>query len=296
MQPLQRRHRHETFAAFFFLLPTLLVLGTFNLYPAVYSLVLSLFRWDGFSEPVFQGLQHYVTLLSAPDFWNSLRVTLLYSAGVTLGALVLGLAEAVLLNQAVRGRAVYRALAFLPIVTPSVAIGVVWKYLFDPSQGVVNRFLSLVGISGPGWLVDPEWALVAVIGVGIWKRAGFDAIIYLAALQGIPGSLLEAARADGATPWQSFRSIVWPLLRPATFFVVVTSLIDAFQMFDLVYVMTNGGPIGATDVLGYYLYRYGFRYARLGYASAVAYVIFTLIFVLTVIQFRFSRGGGQDAA
>lgn len=137
---------------------------------------------------------------------------------------------------------------------------------------------------------------MAIDSVGIWKRVGFDAIIYLAALQGIPGSLLEAARVDGATPWQSFRSIAWPLLRPATFFVVVTSLIDAFQMFDLVYVMTNGGPIGATDVLGYYLYRYGFRYARLGYASAVAYVIFTLIFVLTVIQFRFSRGGGQDAA
>ncbi|WP_324715323.1 sugar ABC transporter permease [Carboxydochorda subterranea] len=218
-------------------------------------------------------------------------VTLAYASIVTVGSAVLGLAVAVLLNQNITGRAAYRVLYFLPVVTPSVAVGVVWKYLLDPYQGVLNRMLALLGIAGPSWLTDPAWALPAVMMVGIWKRTGFNMVIYLAALQDIPRSLQEAAAIDGATAWQRFRRITVPLLAPATFVVTVTGLIEGFQVFDLVYVMTTGGPLGATDVLGYYLYRYGFRYSQMGYASAVAFAVFTLIFAATLVQYRFTSGG-----
>ncbi|HEU4740446.1 MAG TPA: sugar ABC transporter permease [Meiothermus sp.] len=290
-----RRTLGELPTALLFLLPTIAVLGTFNFYPALYSLYLSLFEWNGLSpHREFVGLANYTRLLASGEFWNSLRVTLLYAGGVTLLALALGLLVAVLLNQPIRGQALYRVLYFLPVITPTVASGVVWKYLFDPTQGVVNRGLAEVGLEGPSWLSDPSWALAAVVVVGVWKRVGFNMVVYLAALQGIPKTYYEAAQLDGADSWQQFRYITLPLLAPTTFFLVVTALIDAFQVFDLVYVMTSGGPLGSTDVLGYYLYRQGFRYSELGFASAVAYVMFALIFVVTVIQFRLTRGGQGD--
>jgi multiple sugar transport system permease protein len=276
-----------------FLLPTIVVLGTFNFYPAFYSLYMSFFDWRGFTpERTFVGLGNYIQLFNSGEFWNSLRVTVIYASGVTLVALVIGLAVAVLLNQQILGRAFYRTLYFLPVITPTVAAGVVWKYLFDPTNGVVNQVLSTLGIPGPGWLSDPSWSLIAVIIVGIWKRVGFNMVIYLAALQSIPRMYYEAAAIDGANAWHTFRRIIVPLLIPTTLFLIITSLIDAFQIFDLVYIMTAGGPLRSTDVIGYYLYRYGFRYHELGFASAIAYVMFILIFVVTILQFRITRGGG----
>lgn len=273
------------------------ILGVFNFYPALYSLYLSFFSWNGLSpEREGVGLANYSRLLASSEFWNSLRVTVVYAAGMTLGSLALGLLSATLLNLPVAGRAIYRALYFLPVITPTVAAGVVWRYLFDPSQGVVNQFLARAGIDGPAWLVDPSWALLAVIIVGVWKRVGFNMVVYLAALQGVPRSYYEAAHLDGAGTWQTFRHITLPLIAPSTFFLSVTALIEAFQVFDLVYVMTAGGPLKSTDVIGYYLYRYGFRYYELGFASAIAYAMFILIFIVTVVQFRMSRGGSSDEA
>lgn len=281
--------------ALIFLLPAIAILGTFNFYPALYSLYLSFFEWNGTAPTkTAVGLQNYSRLLSSGEFWNSLRVTAVYAGGMTVVSLALGMLVASLLNQPIRGQAVYRALYFLPVVTPTVATGVVWKYLFDPSQGVINRFIETFGVGGPNWLSDPKWALLAVIMVGIWKRVGFNMVVYLAALQGIPRSYYEASRLDGANTWQVFRFITLPLLGPSTFFLSVTALIDAFQVFDLVYVMTSGGPLGSTDVIGFYLYRYGFRYYELGFASAIAYVMFLLIFIVTIVQFRLSRGGGSN--
>lgn len=282
--------------ALLFLLPAIVILGVFNFYPALYSLYLSFFEWNGVSpERPFVGLQNYQRLFASAEFWNSLRVTLIYAGAMTLAALALGMFVAVLLNQDIFGRALYRALYFLPVITPTVAAGVVWKYLFDPSQGVVNRLLGGIGIQGPSWLTDPGWALVAVVIVGVWKRVGFNMVVYLAALQGIPRMYYEAAELDGANAWQRFRAVTLPLLGPSTFFLSVTALIDAFQVFDLVYVMTSGGPLKSTDVIGFYLYRYGFRFYELGFASAIAYVMFALIFVVTIVQFRLSRGGSRDA-
>ena len=274
--------------------PALLVLATFSVYPALASIHLSLFDWDGI-RPVraFVGLDNYTRLVASREFANSLRVTVVYSAGMTIAALAIGLLTAVLLNQRIRGIALYRVLFFLPVITPTVAAGVVWRHLFDPSQGVVNRSLAMVGVSGPSWLTDPAWALLAVILVGVWKRVGFNVVVYLAALQGVPRMLYEAAQLDGATPWQTLRYVTIPLLAPTTFFLSVTALIDAFQVFDLVYVMTSGGPLRSTDVFGFFLYRYGFRYHELGYASAIAFVMFALIFVATLVQYRLARGGGR---
>ncbi|MEX2536099.1 MAG: sugar ABC transporter permease [Trueperaceae bacterium] len=295
-RPVSRR-LGELPVALLFLLPAAVILGVFNFYPALYSLYLSFFEWNGVSsvrEPV--GLGNYERLLRSTEFWNSLRVTALYAAGMTLGALALGLLVAVLLNLNIEGRAFYRVLYFLPVITPTVAAGVVWKHLFDPSQGVVNRSLELVGLAGPAWLVSPGWALLAVVIVGIWKRVGFNMVIYLAALQGIPRTYYEAAQLDGASHLQTFRHITLPLLAPSTFFLTVTALIEAFQVFDLVYVMTAGGPLRGTDVVGYYLYRYGFRYYELGFASAIAYAMFVLIFIVTLIQFRLMRSGTGEGA
>lgn len=281
--------------ALLFLLPAFAILGTFSVYPALYSLYLSFFKWNGYApQRDFVGAGNYTRLFGSPEFWNSLKVTVLYAGGLTLSALALGLLFAVLLNAPIRGRAVYRALYFLPVITPTVAAGVVWKNLFDPSQGAVNTLLAGVGLRGPNWLVDPAWALVAVIIVGVWKRVGFNMVVYLAALQSVPRPYYEAAQLDGAGAWQQLRFVTVPLLAPTTFFLVITSLIEAFQVFDLVYVMTAGGPLGSTDVFGYYLYREGFKYSQLGFASAIAYVMFALIFLATVVQFRFARGG-QDA-
>ena len=295
-RPSFSRGLKELPTALVFLLPAIVILGVFNFYPALYSLYLSFFEWNG-TAPIKEavGLQNYTRLLASGEFWNSLRVTVLYAGGMTAASLALGMLVASLLNQPIRGQAFYRALYFLPVVTPTVAAGVVWKYLFDPSQGVVNRSLETFGIDGPNWLSDPTWALLAVVVVGVWKRVGFNMVVYLAALQGIPRTYYEASRLDGANTWQVFRFITLPLLGPSTFFLSVTALIDAFQVFDLVYVMTAGGPLGSTDVLGFYLYRYGFRYYELGFASAVAYVMFVLIFAVTLLQFRLSRGGGADA-
>jgi multiple sugar transport system permease protein len=274
--------------ALIFLFPTLLILGLFKVFPAVYSLVLSVYEWDGLREDrVFVGLRNYGELFASTDFWNSLRVTAIYATGVTLIAMALGLIVAVMLNRAIRGRTVYRLLYFLPVITPTVAAGVIWKYLFDPSQGAINRFLSLLDIGGPAWLTAPEWALSAVIIVGVWKRIGFNMIVYLAALQSIPRSYYEAASIDGATGVSRFFGITLPLVASSTFFITVTSLIEAFQAFDLVYVMTGGGPLKATDVAGFFLYRHGFRYYELGYASAIAYVIFVVVFGVTLVQYAF---------
>lgn len=283
--------------ALLFLLPAAVILGVFNFYPALYSLYLSFFDWNGLSlTKQGVGLANYARLLGSSEFWNSLRVTALYAGGMTVGSLALGLAAATLLNLDVRGRAIYRVVYFLPVITPTVAAGVVWRYLFDPSQGAVNQLLARIGVGGPAWLVAPGWALLAVIIVGTWKRVGFNLVVYLAALQGVPRAYYEAAQLDGAGPWQAFRHITLPLVAPSTFFLTVTALIDAFQVFDLVYVMTAGGPLKGTDVIGYYLYRYGFRYYEVGFASAIAYAMFILIFVVTLVQFRLTRQGAADAA
>jgi len=269
-----------------FLFPNLIGFLLFSLVPVLASLVLSLFKWDLLTPPVFVGLENFRHLLHDQDFWAALRHTLTFIAGYIPLALVVGLGAALALNQKLRGLAFYRTAFFLPVISSWVAVALIWKWLFNPSYGVVNYLLSLIGIAGPAWLFDEHWAMPAIILASVWKDTGFIAVLYLAGLQGISKEYYEAASLDGADPWQQFRYVTWPLLTPTTFFVVIISLINSFQVFDQVYVMTEGGPVGATSVLVEQIYKHAFKYGQMGYASAMSWALFALVFAATLVQMR----------
>lgn len=284
--------RDELLAAAVCLFPAVTVFGVFNIFPILYAAYLSLLNWDGLGQASFAGLANYLELIRRPDFWNSLAVTAYYAAGVTIFGLMAGLLIALGLNRGVHGLALYRSAYFTPVITATVAAGIVWTYLFDPVNGPVNIGLRALGLKGPNWLAQPEWAMPAVIVVGVWKRLGFNMVIYLAGLQSIPREYHEAAAVDGAGLWAKFRHVTWPLLAPTTVLLAIMSLIDSFQVFDQVYVMTFGGPLGSTEVLGLYLYREAFRLFHLGYAAAVGWVIFFVVFLVTLLQWRVLGSGG----
>jgi multiple sugar transport system permease protein len=284
-------HREEVITAFAFVAPALLVLGVFVLYPIVSAAHISLTSWNGF-DPVKElvGFDNYAQLAHDPAFWNSLLVTVVYGAGVCVLSVVSGLAVALLLDAPLRGRGVYRGIYFLPAVTSSVAAAVVWRYLFDPA-GYVNAWLEQLGIGGPDWFGDRWLALGVLTSLTVWKSLGFNAILYLTALQALPVSVFEAAQLDGASLWQRIRRITVPLLKPMTFFVVVQALITSFQAFDLVYVLTGGGPRGGTEVLGMFMYREAFRLGNFGYGTSVAFVTLFLVLGVTLVQWRASGSG-----
>lgn len=282
----------EKIALNIFLIPSIIIILIFNIFPAFYSFFLTLFEWNGFSPTKeFIAFDNYISALKDPELRNSIVVTLIYSVFVTFASMFLGVLIALTLNMDLKGKSIFRLIYFIPVITPSVASGVTWKYLFDPYNGVINNLLGYFNIVGPLWLNDPSLALFSVSIVGIWKRTGFCMVIYLAALQDISKSYLEAAQIDGADEWKIFRYIKFPLLTPTSLFLIITGLIESFQVFDLVYTMTNGGPIGATDVLGFLLYRHAFKYFNLGYASVVSVLMFIILFVLSMAQWKYTGGG-----
>lgn len=277
------------------LLPAVVILGLFSIYPIVASGYLSLVKWDGLSAArPFVWFDNYRRLWNDGTLGNSIRVTQVYAAGVTLGSMALGLAIALLLNKAIRGLALYRVIFFLPVVTATVAVAVVWKLLLDPGSGYVNVLLRDIGVTAPSWLRDPTWALPAVMIVGIWKRMGFTMVVYLGALQGVPRDLQEAAEVDGASRFTIFRTITLPLLAPTTLMLGIMGIIDAFLVFDQIFILTNGGPIGKTDVLGLLLYRTAFSYFDLGGAAAVGWVMFALLAGTSLVQWRFYGAGTRE--
>lgn len=276
-----------------FLAPALAVLGVFTFWPILAAGHISLTSWNGF-DPVkpFIGLENYVRLTQDPEFWNSLLVTVLYAVGVCVLCVVTGLAVALLLNAPLRGLGIYRSIYFLPVVTSSVAAAIVWRYLLDPS-GFINALLAQVGVDGPDWLQNRWLALGALTLLTVWKNIGFNAVLYLTALQSLPHSIYEAADLDGATPWQQVRHLTVPLLSPMTFFVVVQALITSFQAFDLVYVFTAGGPRGGTEVLGMFMYREAFQLGDFGYGTAIAFVTLFLVLGVTLVQWRAGGSGSE---
>lgn len=289
-----RYDREQVWTAALFLAPALVVLGVFVFYPILAAGHISLTSWNGF-DPVkpFVGLQNYVQLAGDAEFWNSLLVTVLYGIGVCLLSVVSGLAVALLLDAPLRGLGVYRTIYFLPVVTSSVAAAIVWRYMLDPS-GFVNGVLAQIGIDGPDWLANRWLALGALTLLTVWKNIGFNAVLYLTALQALPRSIYEAAELDGATGWQQIRHITVPLLSPMTFFVVVQALITSFQAFDLVYVFTEGGPRGGTEVLGMFMYRTAFRLGEFGYGTAIAFVTLFLVLGVTLVQWKAGGAQGGD--
>ncbi len=282
--------RGDISTAMLALAPAVILFAIFNIYPLLYSGYLSTLRWNGFSpDREFVGIDNYKEIFQSETFTNSLKVTVFYTIGVTLLGVALSLVLAVLLDSGVRGQSIYRVIYFLPVVTSTVAAAVVWRYLMTPGTGYADVFLREIGLKPPipSWLRNPDWAMRIVILVGVWKRLGFNIVIYLAGLQNIPREIYEASKVDGAGVLTRFRHITVPLIAPITLLLVIMSVIDSFMMFDVAYVMTEGGPIGRTEVVGLVLYRQAFRYFNLGTASALGWVIFLIVFVATLIQWRF---------
>jgi ABC-type sugar transport system permease subunit len=282
------RWREESRFAWLSLAPALAFFALFVGFPVAYAFYLSFHEWNLMSPaPEWVGLANYRELLGDATFGRSLLQTALFTLGITACLVVLSLATALLLDQKLRHIRLYRTISYLPAVTSVVAIGIVWLWIFDPQFGLLNQALRGLGVDGPHWLADTRLALWCLVIAAAWRNVGYFATIFLAGLQSIDGTFYEAARIDGAGAWGCFRRITLPLLRPTTLFVVVVSVILSFQVFALVYVMTSGGPAGATSVVVFYLYQQAFTYFRMGYASAVGYVLFGVIFVLTLVQFRF---------
>jgi multiple sugar transport system permease protein len=282
MSPAADRSKYLALAVL--LLPSLAGMVVFLMAPVLSSLVLSFSQWDLIGEIHWVGIDNYLTALADPAVLGALRNTLTFILGYLPSVVIIALGLALLLNRRIRGRVVFRAIYFVPVVTSWVAVSLIWKWLLNPQYGLINFALGAIGIKGPGWLFDPAWAMTGVILTSVWKDIGFVTVIYLAGLQDIPEPLYEAAALDGATPWQRFWAITFPMLAPTTFFVTTISLISSFQVFDQVWIMTQGGPAGATSVMVELIYKNAFSYYKMGYASAISWVLFALIFAVTIAQ------------
>lgn len=282
------RERREWLLFALMIGPNLLLFSVFTYWPLLYNLYLSFVRWN-FLRPVkpFVWFDNYADVFGSAVFWTILRNTATFaicSVGLTL-TLALGLA--LLLHQPLRYRNTARAILFSPTVMAGAVVAVVWSYIFDPRYGLIDQLLGLVGLNSPNWLGDPAWAMPAVILVYVWKNLGYAVVIYLAGLQGIPRELYDAALVDGAGPYARFRHVTLPGLSPVAFFLSVTSVLATFQSFDIIKVLTDGGPVDATNTLIYYLYELGFVSYDAGEAGVVAVVLFTLMLILTLIQLRY---------
>ena len=282
--------RREALLFLLFVGPNLFFFAVFSFWPIIYSAYLSTRRWDMIA-PVkpFVGLNNYRYLFTDDTFRLVLRNTVVFTGVTVGGTLVLGLGLALLLNQPLRGREGAKAIVFAPSLLSGAAISIVWIYLFDPRFGLIARMLDVVGVASPSWLADPRWAMPAVIIVSIWKDLGFTAVIYLAGLRTIPRDLYEAAKVDGAGPWWRFRSVTLPMLSPIVFFLGVTSLLNTIQSFDIIQVMTRGGPVDSTTTLIYYVYQQGFVAFNAGRASAAAIILFVAMLGITLAQVRWAE-------
>ncbi|TDF98957.1 sugar ABC transporter permease [Paenibacillus piri] len=272
--------------AFLFLTPSLIGFLLFIILPTVSSFFLSFFEWDLLSEPRFAGLGNFETLAKDDLFGTILKNTFIFTIVTIPVGMIISFIVAVLLNQGLKGTNLYRTVYFLPVMASAAGSAVVWKWIFEKDFGLLNYFLGIFGINGPGWLTSTEWAMTSVIIMSVWKHIGFDMVIFLAALQGIPRDYYEAADIDGANAWYKARHITIPLVSYSTFFVLIMAIIRSFQIFDQMYILTKGGPGYSTQVLVYYIYTNAFEYFKLGYASAVAWVLFIIILIITLIQMK----------
>jgi multiple sugar transport system permease protein len=279
----------EHFAGWAFVAPAVILIAIFFLIPIGWSLLISLQANNLIAPSHYVGLANYKALTKDAAFRSAIGHTLLYTAIFVPVSVAGALALAVALNRKIRGIRFYRLAVFVPLVTSTVATGLVFLWLLDPTFGFVNYLLHAVGLPQQQFLQDPNEALYCIVAMTIWGWLGFDVIVYLAALQGVPEELLEAAEIDGASKWSRFRSIVVPLLGPATLFLVVWSTINALQLFDEIYVTTRGGPLGSTTVIVYYLYQQAFQFFNGGYGAAIAYVLFLAILVVTLVQLWVGR-------
>jgi multiple sugar transport system permease protein len=285
----RRRRGRYALVVLAFLLPSAIPLTLFVLGPMVAAAWISMTKWNLLSPAQFVGIANYAKLLADPVTGNVFLHTVYYIVGYLPLVYFGGLALALALNTALKGRSLLRGIYFLPVVTSWIVVSLVWRWLLSPNSGVVNTVLGFVGIHGPGWWTDPAWAMPSIILASAWKDLGFVMVILLAGLQAIPQDMYDAAKVDGAGWWRRLFSVTLPLLSPSTFFVIVISLINGFQVFDQVYAMTGGGPNGASEVVVQQIYDLTFRYGRAGDASALSWMLFIVILAVTLIQVRGQR-------
>ncbi len=286
--------RHAAWVALF-VFPGLAALTLFVIGPILASLVLTVFEWDLLTDPAFVGVDNFRRILSDAAFWAAFRHTLVYIVGYVPLVMVAALGVALALNTSMPALGAIRTAFFLPVVSSWVAVALLWTWMFNPRFGLVNYVLGLVHITGPAWLYDRHWAMPAIILTSVWKDLGFVMVVFLAGLQSIPRDYYEAAQLDGAGRWERLRSITLPLLAPTTFFVTIISVINSFQVFTQVWIMTEGGPAGSTTVLVERIVKHAFSYGEMGYAATISWVLCLVIFVVTVFQHRLQRWSGDYA-
>ncbi|MNK53528.1 Lactose transport system permease protein LacF [compost metagenome] len=276
--------REEARWAFWMLLPALLGLGVFTALPMLGAFGLSFTQWDLLGSPRWVGVSNYLDLAQDPLFWKVLGQTGFFVGLYLILDISLALGLAIALNQKRRGLGLLRAAYFMPVVTSMVAGAILWSWIFDPRYGALNAVLATIGLDPVRWLSDPKWALPSLVLVSVWKNLGYDMLLFLAGLQAVPKGQLEAASLDGANAWQRFWHVTLPLLGPSLVMVMMLATIRAFQTFDTVYLMTEGGPHRSTTIVGYWLFQNAFTTFKLGKASALAYVLFMALLALSAVQ------------
>lgn len=269
--------------------PAVIGLGIFFYITTTASLVISFMDWDLFSPPEWVGFQNYLNLFQDKLFFQSLWNTFRYTLMVVPLGQVVSLVLAILLNNRIHFQKLYRLIFFLPVLTMPVAIAIVWKWVYNPAFGLLAYVFKEFGLEPIKWLTDVRFAMLALVIVDVWMNSGYNMVIFLAGLQNVPRHLYEAAQIDGATGWDQLRYITLPMLTPTIFFTLITSMITAFQAFDLIFVMTKGGPVNTTRTLVYSIYREGFHSFRMGYASAISWVLLIIILLITLVQMRMQR-------
>lgn len=287
--------RRNRIIAYTFLLPNILGFLFFILLPIIFSFFMSFTEWNGFGKIELVGFKNYMNLIDDPNFRISLINSILFLLISVPMTLFISLITATALNKGLRFVKIFRTAVFLPYVTATVAVAAVWQLIFNPSMGPINSFLMNIGFENPpGWLASPKWALISVSIVYIWHSIGYYMILYLAGLQNIPNELYEAAEIDGAGTISKFFNITIPNLSPIIFFTMIIGVINSFKVFDFIFVLTGGGPGRSTHVLVYDIYNTAFKKFEYGYASAMAYVLFFIIIIFTLIQFRMQKRMGNN--
>lgn len=290
-----RKKVHHVLIPYLFILPMLLFSILLVIWPVINTFWISLHRWiiSLGESPQLIGFQNYLTIMTDKYFWNAVMNTVLFVVGTVPTSMFIGLVTAVLLNRAFAFRSLLRGVFFFPTIASTIVIAVTWKYMFSEQVGIVPYFLGIMGLESKDWLTDPSTALGAVIISCLWQNTGFMMVIYLAALQGIPKTLIEASQVDGANKYQIFYRMILPLIAPASLFAAVIGMINGFKVFDQVYVMTEGGPGYSTTTLVQYIYEKGFEHYDMGSASAASIIMFLMLLIFTIIQVRIQGGGKQ---
>lgn len=282
--------KNKYLSIFIFLLPSVLGLIVFGILPMLGSLSLSFSEWDIISgPPKLIGLDNFINILKGNEFWRVLNNTLYYIILYIPLILISSLSLALLLNNKFKGIKIYRTLYYIPVITSWVAGSLIWKIVLNPQFGVLNNLLNFIGLQGPGWLYDQSWAMPGIVLASIWKDVGFFGLILFSGLRGISPTYYEAAEIDGANSWQRFKNITLPLISPTLLFVIIISLINSFQLFPQVMIMTQGGPNGATQVMVERIYKYAFQYYKMGYASAFSWLLFIIVFAVTLVQMKLQK-------